>query len=185
MCGSFVVTNPHVIEFASKGALDDSGRKMKWENGFRGGLEAVKKTFQMIVRVCAMFGLMLSLVHCEGLFGAEEEEDCTLGQIQPCDCLLDGQLAIGTQVCGLYGEYGDCECDSDGNGQGNEGSEGSSGAAKAAPVVAKAALVEVKAAPVEMRVALAVAKVAPALAPVVAKQPSQWKKPSCFFLLKT
>ena len=42
------------------------------------------------------------------------------GANQPCDCLLDGQLAIGTQVCGLNGEYGDCECDSDGNGQGNE-----------------------------------------------------------------
>jgi len=70
-----------------------------------------------------MFGLMLSLVHCQGLFGGEEEEDCTLGQIQPCDCLLDGQLTVGTQVCGLYGEYDACECDSDGNSQDNERSE--------------------------------------------------------------
>ena len=83
--------------------------------------------FQIALRLCATFGLMLSLLHCQGLSGGEEEEDCTLGQIQPCDCLLDGQLAVGTQVCGLYGEYDECECDSDGNRQANERSDGEGG----------------------------------------------------------
>ena len=66
---------------------------------------------------------MLSLLHCQGLSGGEEQEDCSVGQIQPCDCLLDDQLPVGTQVCGLDGMYDACECDSDGNGEENERSQ--------------------------------------------------------------
>ena len=71
------------------------------------------------------------LVHCDalGFFGDEEEgeQECTLGEIQPCDCFVDGQFAIGTQVCGLNGEYGGCDCDSDETRSGNNGNEGGEG----------------------------------------------------------
>ena len=50
------------------------------------------------------------------------------GAIQPCDCLLSGSVTVSSQVCGLDGEFGECDCDSGGNdnqGQ-SENGEGSS-----------------------------------------------------------
>ena len=69
----------------------------------------MRTMFDRFLRISSMFMLMMSLVHCDALDLSEmmkEEQECTLGEVQPCDCIEDGQVALGTQVCDLSGEFG-------------------------------------------------------------------------------
>ena len=73
----------------------------------------MREKVQIILRLCAMFVLMISLVQCDGLFGLfgdEEEEKCIVGATLPCECTLYGSVITSSQVCGDDGEFGECEC---------------------------------------------------------------------------
>ena len=91
----------------------------------------MREKTQIILRLGTLFVLMISLVQCDGLFGLfgeEEKEKCIVGATLPCECMFSGTVTVSSQVCGLDGEFGECECDSGrNNNQGLwENEEGSS-----------------------------------------------------------
>ena len=73
----------------------------------------MRKKAQVIVRLGAIFVLMISQVQCDGLFGLfgeEEKEKCVVGATLPCECALSGAVFTSSQVCGADGTFGECEC---------------------------------------------------------------------------
>ena len=128
------------VEERSDERDNDPARSKDWRQCIivQAGTQVVmRERLQIVLRFIATCGLMISLVHCDGLFGDEEtaEAECTLGETKPCNCFIEGVLDTAIQTCGPNGEFGGCDCDhlSDSSNQtgdtgGGEGGESSTGA---------------------------------------------------------